>query len=143
MANIDIIPGARISSSALDAERARMEIVSNNLANVNSTGKDGKVYQKRIPVFEAVYNEASGAKGASELGGVRLTSVDKGEQAPVKIYSPYHPHADKDGMVSVPNMSPMEEMMDMITASRAYEANLSALRQAREMADKTITLGRS
>lgn len=140
----EVIPGAAISTSGLDAERTRMELIANNLSNVNSTGKDGEVYRRRIPVFESVYNDAMGSSGdpAADLGGVKLASIEKDSRAPTKIYAPYHPHADADGMLEVPNMSPMEEMVDMISASRAYEANLSALRQARDMADKIITLGK-
>jgi flagellar basal-body rod protein FlgC len=141
--SIDLIPGIKISSSGLDAERARMEITANNLANVHSTaGPNGEVYRKKIPVFKSVMNDAMNSTPGSQLGGVKIEEIVSDNRAPLEIYAPYHPSANKDGMVAMPNISPIEEMVDMITATRAYEANLSVMKQSRTMADKTITLGK-
>ncbi|OGV48788.1 MAG: flagellar basal body rod protein FlgC [Lentisphaerae bacterium GWF2_52_8] len=140
---MELIPAAAISSSALDAERARMEITANNLANVQSTGKNGQVYSRRIPVFEAVYSEQFGHDGIQNLAGVKMKDIVADPRQPLELYAPYHPSADqKTGMVKMPNISPIEEMVDMIAATRAYEANLSVIKQSRDIADKTITLGR-
>ena len=140
----DLIPGSSIISSGLNAERERMEVVANNLSNVNSTSPNGSAYRRRVPVFEAVYNdEMNGGAPGSDLGGVKVSSIDQDSREPNKIYAPYHPYAGADGMLEVPNISPIEEMLDLVTASRAYEANLAAMKQAKDMADKTVQLGKA
>jgi len=143
---INLIPAGNITSGALDAERARMDIVANNLANAQSAGTANTVYQRRVAVFESVLNDEINNNGdaTAQLGGVKLTevSVDKSRQ-PIQEYMPYHPDADGDGMVYTPNISPMEEMVDMIAATRAYEANLNMLKESRKMADNTIGILKS
>lgn len=136
---IDLIPASRISASGMDAERRRMEIVANNLANVNTTGGQ-EVYQKRIPVFKAAFNEELGKSSGEGLNGVKLASIEKSKANPIRNYAPYHPDADAQGMVNMPNISPMEEMVDMISATRAYEANINVLGESRKMADKAINM---
>jgi len=138
----ELIPGSGILASGMSAERERMEIVASNLANANSTGPNG-AYRRRFAVFQTVLNDGLDAtEVASGLGGVKVSSVEQDSSAGNKIYAPYHPNAGPDGMVEVPNVSPMEEMMDLVTATRAYETNLSAMKQAKDMADKTIQLGK-
>ncbi len=142
--SLNLIPAVHISSSGLDAERGRMEITANNLANVRTTnGPDGKAYKKRIPVFSSVFQDAKNSRPGSELAGVELSRVELDERPARKTYMPGHPDADKKGFVEMPNISPIEEMLDMITATRAYEANLSVMKQCRDMAEKTITMGRA
>jgi flagellar basal-body rod protein FlgC len=138
-----LIPAANISSSGLNAERARMEIVANNLANANSTGTDGKdVYKKRIAVFDSVFNDqiTNEKNPTADLAGVKLKDIAVDKSEPIKTYAPNNPAADAQGMVSTPNISPIEEMLDMITSSRAYEANLNVLSESRRLADKTINM---
>lgn len=138
---INLIPAAKISSTALDAERTRMDILANNLANAQSIGQDGKVYHRKVAIFESVLDEQL---GGNNLGGVKLTEViPDSSRAPSKMYMPYHPEADEEGMVLTPNISPIEEMVDMMTATKAYEANLSIMKDSRSMADKTIDLLKS
>lgn len=139
---INLIPAINISSSALDAERARMDAVANNLANVNSTGGDnGEVYRRRVPVFNAVFNDELNSKNPSdELGGVKLEKIAVDNKEPLTVYAPYHPSADAKGMVAMPNISPIEEMLDMITSTRAYEANLTVMNESKKLADKTVNL---
>lgn len=142
MAEIQLMPSMRISSSGLDAERLRMEVASNNLANVNSTrDPNGKLYQRLHPVFSAVMDEMS-SNPIDSLQGVRVEAVNEENREPISFYAPYHPQADQNGMVERANVTAIEEMMDLMTATRAYEANLSAVRQSRDMAEKTINLGR-
>jgi len=141
----DLIPAGKITSGALNAERTRMDIVANNLANAQSAGTESSVYQRRVAVFESVLNDkVQGDDASAELGGVKLTEVTTdNSRKPSREYMPYHPDADGDGMVYMPNISPMEEMVDMISATRAYEANLTMLKESRKMADNTINLLRS
>jgi flagellar basal-body rod protein FlgC len=137
----DLVPSLNISSSALNAERLRMKVAANNMANAQSaTGADGKPYRRQSVVFEAVMGDAISGRPGEGLGGVKVSSIEEDQGEPKRVYAPYHPNADQTGMVDMPNISPMEEMMDMMTASRAYEANLTAIKRSRKMAEKAIDL---
>jgi len=140
--NLNLVPSLNISATGLEAERTRMSVAANNLANVHSTrGQDGVLYQRRQVVFAAVMDDAvSRERPADALGGVKIDDVVADPRPPAETYAPYHPHADSRGMVQTPNISPIEEMLDMITAGRAYDSNLSAMKQSREMAMRTIDL---
>ena len=142
MSQWQLLPSMGISSSGLEAERVRMDVAAHNLANAHSTrSADGPAYQRRQVVFSSVLDES--LRSASDrLGGVRVEDIVTDDRPPVQKYAPYHPHANAEGMIETPNISPLEEMIDMITATRAYEANLSALKQSADMAKQTIQLGR-
>jgi len=141
---IELVPGMAISASGLRAERLRMEVTANNLANIHSTrDADGNAFQRRLVIYSAVLDRAPGRGGpGQELGGVRVADIVKDPRPPVEIHAPYHPDADENGMLKSPNISPIEEMLDMMTAARAYEANLSAMKESRRMAEQTITMGK-
>jgi len=142
MSQWELMPAMGISSSGLEAERLRMEVAANNLANAHSSrDADGQVYQRRQVVFSSVLNESL-RSDSENLGGVQVDDIVTTDRPPVRTYAPYHPNADADGMIEKANISPLEEMIDMITATRAYEANLSALKQSSDMAKQTIQLGR-
>lgn len=140
--SLNLLPAARISSTALSAEKARMQIAANNMANAHSTkGPDGKVYERKVAVFNAIYNDKLGQRSEVDaLGGVDMVEVATGRNKLVKRFMPYHPDADENGMVEMPDISPIEEMLDMITATRSYEANLSVMKQSKDMAEKTIMM---
>ena len=137
---IELIPAAKISSSGLKAEKMRMEIAANNLANVNSTRPKGEgLYQRQEVVFKSVMNNFLSAKTVSDrFGGVQVDSIVNANREAIEIYNPGHPHADEKGMLKKPDISPIEEMVDMMTAARAYEANLNAMKQSKEMAKKML-----
>lgn len=129
-----------ISSSGLKAERTRMEIAANNMANAHSTrGANGQTYQRKQVVFSSVFNQSL---DGTKFAGVQVDDILNDQRPPIEMFAPNHPDADKNGMVQKPNISPIEEMLDMITSTRAYEANLSALKQSKQMAQRTLTLGR-
>jgi len=133
-----IIPAGDISASALSAERQRLNIIAQNIANVNTTkGPDGKPYRRREVVFEEMVNAATPSQGA----GVKVAEITQSKREPIKVYMPDHPQADKDGMVSFPNINIVEEMADMMTASRSYEANLQSLRVGRQMFTDSLDMG--
>jgi flagellar basal-body rod protein FlgC len=137
---IALIPGVRSTVSALEAERMRMEIVSQNIANANTTrGPDGKPYQRQQVVFENVLNNVS---GNTEPGVVQISKVVKDTRPLQRIYNPGHPDADKYGMVTIPNVNLQEEMVDMISASRSFEANLAVIKSARSMVMNTLSIGK-
>lgn len=138
-----------ISSSGLTAERLRMDIIANNIANANSTKtENGKPYRRQIPVFEAreSFRERLSRmlnKGTSFTGyGVRVKEIVKDKSPFTLIYDPNHPDADEKGYVKMPNVNIVNEMVDMISATRAYEANVTALNAAKEMAKSAFEIGR-
>ena len=138
----ELIPAAKISSSGLSAERTRMEVAANNIANAQSTAADPKnLYAKKMVIFESVLNRHVSGPG-SKLGGVQVTDIVSSKSKPIEFYNPSHPHANENGMVQKPNLAPLKEMVDMITATRAYEANLSILKQSKKIAEQTINIGK-
>jgi flagellar basal-body rod protein FlgC len=145
MSQIDLVPAINISSSGMDAEKLRMEVVANNVANAETTrGPDGNVFRRRQVIFASKLAEAMGDVGAAgqELGGVRVVDVVEDGRPPKTVHRPGHPDADEAGYVKLPNVNPIEEMVDMMTASRAYEANVAAIRISKSMVSKALEIGR-
>jgi flagellar basal-body rod protein FlgC len=127
-----------IAGSGLAAQSQRLNTVASNLANADSAaGPDGKVYASRQVVFESV-PLAPGAAGGS---GVRVASVAESSAPPRRVHDPKHPLADAQGYVSLPNVSVVDEMVNMIAASRAYQTNVEAMNTAKALLAKTLTLG--
>ena len=138
---MNLLSGINSTSSALNAERIRMEVISENIANANTThGLDGKPYQRQQVVFENVLNSQTGDLANS--GEVQVARVEKDQREARLIYNPGHPDADKNGMVAMPNINIHEEMADLITSSRAFEANLAVVKNARQMALQTLSIGK-
>ncbi len=135
-----------ISASGLSAERLRMDVISQNLANVNSTrGPDGEPFRRREVVFQAIERGMeSGVTGSSTDGstvtGVEVVGIIE-DQSPLRaVYDPSHPDADDQGYIYLPNINPVTEMVDMMTATRAYEANVTAMNAAKGMAMKALDI---
>ena len=143
---IDFLPGIRSTSSALQAERVRMEVIAQNIAQANTIhGIDGKPYQRQEVVFESVLNQQQGGNGTSGSLGqtVQVARIQKDTRPPRLIYNPGSPDADANGMVAMPNISVHEEMADLIASSRAYEANLAVARTSRAMAMQSLAMGKA
>jgi len=143
---INILTGIDSTSSALNAERIRMDVVSQNIANVNTTrGLNGKPYARQQVVFEAVLKDQlkppAGTPG-NDPQMVRVAHVETARRPARMVYQPGHPDADGNGMVAMPNVNIYEEMVDLMAASRSYEANLSAVKTARSMALQTLSIGK-
>jgi flagellar basal-body rod protein FlgC len=142
---INILTGIDSTSSALNAERIRMDVVSQNIANINTTrGLNGKPYQRQQVIFESVLKDqlkSSGASG-SEARQVQVSRIESAHRAPRMLYQPGHADADANGMVAMPNINLYEEMVDLMAASRGYEANLSVVKSARSMAMQTLSIGK-
>lgn len=136
------------SASGLTAERLRMDVISNNIANVNTTRTtEGGPYRRQMVVFQSRENEqASFSKilaQQTEVGaGVRVTGIIKDNSPLRRIYEPNHPDADRDGYVNMPNINVVAEMVDMISATRSYEANVTAINSAKSMAAKALEIGK-
>jgi flagellar basal-body rod protein FlgC len=139
-----------ISGSGLSAERLRMDVTAENLANAQTTrGANGQPYKRKVVVLEqgggqgSFQNALSGAMGPARgdaPGGVRVSQIAE-DTAPNKmVYDPGHPDADARGYVQMPNVNPVTEMVDLITASRSYEANVTAMQTAKQMFTRTLDL---
>jgi flagellar basal-body rod protein FlgC len=137
-----------ISASGLTAERMRMDVTAENLANAETTrGADGQPYRRKQVVLQEVPTTSFGAALTSAMGsgtrpgGVEVAGITQDTATPLKrVYDPSHPDADKDGYVSMPNVEPVEEMTNLITAQRAYEANVTAMQSAKTMFSRTLDL---
>jgi flagellar basal-body rod protein FlgC len=135
-----------ISASGLSAQRLRIDLIAGNLANVDTTRTaSGGPFRRQLAVFQArdYYSERiGGVQLPPRGGGVRVINIVE-DQSPLKmVFDPSHPDADPDGYVWYPNVDPILEMADLITASRAYEANLSCLEMAKQMIQRALTIGR-
>lgn len=137
-----IFSGMRISASGLSAERARMEVVANNIANAHTTrAENGEPYRRQQVGFQTAMDRLQGGDGiADAMQGVKVMGVQKDMSPLPVIYDPGHPDADGEGYVKMPNVHVAREMVDMVTASRAYEANLKSLQTFRELAEQALTL---
>ena len=134
-----------VAASALSAERTRIEVAVSNLANAESTrGADGKPYRRRDVVLatDSVQSFDS-ALGAASATGVKVAGIVEDTAPARRRYDPSHPDADKEGFVELPNINPAEEMVDMVGASRAYQANLTAISLIRDLVSRSLELGRA
>lgn len=134
---MSVFSGMRISASGLTAERMKMDIISSNVANMQTTRtKNGGAYRRKIATFEENYDEKLG------MLGVKTKKIEEDKSPLRKIYEPNHPDADKDGYVEYPNVDLLAEMSDLISASRAYESNVDTLNAQKNMISKALEIGR-
>ena len=130
------------SASALSAERTRIEVAVSNLANAESTrGADGQPYRRRDVVL-ATDHSFEHALGEATAVGVKVAAIVEDRTPFQRRYDPSHPDADADGFVAMPNVNTPEEMVNMMSASRAYQANLTAIGLIRELVQKALDLGK-
>ena len=140
---VQILSGIQSTSAALEAERTRLDVISENIANAHTTrGPDGKPYQRQVVVFESALQQAVGAANETQTPTLQVARIDKDPRPPIMVYEPGHPDADANGMVAMPNINLHEEMADMIAASRAFEANLAVIKNSRAMALQTLAIGK-
>jgi flagellar basal-body rod protein FlgC len=136
-----IFSAASIAGSGLSAERQRMECASHNIANAHTTRTpEGTPYRRRQVVFAEALGDATRSADGGHLEGVHIVDMVH-DQSPLPIvYDPGHPDANEDGLVEMPNVLIPHEMVDLMTASRAYEANLKSLEVFGEMTEQTLAL---
>jgi len=141
------LSGMNISGSGLTAQRMRMDVIAENIANVDTTrGPDGQPYTRKYVVFEE--RNADFAKVmqntlmSSAEGGVRVAEIGTDPSPYQLVYDPNHPDANEDGYVEMPNVDITQEMVDMISAYRSYEANVTAFNAYKDMAVKALEIGR-
>jgi flagellar basal-body rod protein FlgC len=142
-----------ISASGLSAERMRMDVVAENLANAQTTrGPDGGPYRRKEVVLATAQGDGfrsalagavgsvPGQRASQQPGGVQVAGIVEDAAPARRVYDPGHPDADQQGYVSLPNVNPVTEMVDLISSSRAYEANVTAMQTAKMMFTKTFEL---
>ena len=143
---MDFFTALRVSGSGLSAERTRVNLASSNLANAETTrGPDGQPYKRLDPVFQAVAMEGNGAPaapGAEGAMGVEVAQVVADQNPGKRVYSPGHPDADADGFVTFPNVNPVNEVVNLLSASRGYEANATAVETLKQMAQRGLDISR-
>lgn len=144
MSNMDFFAAMEVSASGLSAERTRMNVAASNLANAQTTqSADGGPYKRRDVVLSSV--DVPGVRNtpfAQAVRGVAVSEISQDTAPPRLEYDPGHPQANAQGYVAYPNINPVEEMVDMITASRAYEAGITTMTTAVSMAERALGIGR-
>jgi len=145
---MDFFSSMRVSASGLDAQMKRMNTISSNIANSETTRtEEGGPYKRKDPLFAATADrESFGEILANALDenvqGVLVEEIVEDQRPPRMVFNPEHPDANADGYVAMPNVNPVEEMANMISAQRSYEANVTAMNAAKTMAQKALEIGR-
>lgn len=139
---MSLMTAIEVGASGLTAQRRRLEVLVSNLVNANTTQPAGtEPYRRKDVIFSAANPEMSFGVALEEaVQGVEISRVVTDASEPDKRYEPNHPHADKEGYVSYPNVNAMEEMVNVLSATRSYEANLQAVNMAKEMQQKTLEI---
>ncbi len=145
---MDILTGMRVSASGMAAQRTRMNTISSNIANINTTRTpEGGPYRRKDVILESMpeaksFGEILTSAPQKDVQRVQVTDVLVDRRAPLLKYEPDHPDADENGNVAYPNINLMEEMANMIQATRSYEANVAAMNATKDMAMTSLEIGR-
>ena len=146
MSQVGLFGAIDAAASGMTAERLRLDVISNNIANVNTTRtSDGGPYRRQFVVFEPRPGDGSFPSSLNrqmQLNGVKVSGISKDDSPLRMVYEPGHPDADADGYVKMPNINIITEMVDMMTASRAYEANVTSIDVAKNMMLKALEIGK-
>jgi flagellar basal-body rod protein FlgC len=129
-----------VSATALDAQSVRLNTISSNLANANAvSGSEQETYRGQYPVFETIYNDLTGDGAAA---GVRVSGIVQSELPAIREYQPTHPLADDEGFIYRSQVNAVEEMANMVEASRSYQSSIEVMNTAKQLILRTLTLGR-
>jgi flagellar basal-body rod protein FlgC len=145
---MDFLTGMRVSSSGMSAQRMRMDAISSNIANVNTTRTpEGGPYRRKEVVFQAMpqqrnFGEILAGKVDNDIDRVQVVDIRPDRKGPIMKYDPTNVDANEDGYVAFPDINVMQEMVDMLQASRSYEANVSAMNTTKNMALSALEIGR-
>ncbi len=146
---MDFFSSMRVSASGLEAQTRRMNTISSNIANAETTEVEGQEgpYKRKDPVFTATadkesFGEILQSQLDQQVQGVVVEDIHEDTAPPRMVYNPAHPHANEEGYVAMPNVNTVEEMANMISAQRSYEANVTALNAAKSMAAKALEIGK-
>lgn len=143
---MDLFTSLKVSASGLTAQRTRMDVIASNLANVNTTRTpEGGPYKKKSPIFTAVqaggFDALLKSQIANNIREVKVTEIVEDNREPKMVFDPAHPDANSEGYVAMPNVNLIEEMVDMLSATRAYEANVTAISNSKSMAQRALDIG--
>lgn len=142
---MEIFNSFKIGASALKAHKIRLDTISSNLANVETTSAPGGgPYKKKSVYFQAkpiTFEHALAQQGSRFLQSVEVTKIIEDQSPPKTVYNPQHPDADDQGYVAMPNISVLKEMVDMMSATRSYQANVTSINAAKRMALKALEIG--
>ena len=142
---MDLFTTFKISGSALKANRIRLNTISSNLANVETTSTpEGGPYKKKSVYFESKpvsFKEHLDSNLRNASQGVEVTKIIEDQEPPQKVFNPSHPDANAEGYVEMPNVSVLKEMVDMMSATRSYQANVTTIKSAKRMALKALEIG--
>lgn len=134
---MSVFGGIRISASGLSAERLRMDVISSNITNMNTTRtEEGGAYRRKVALFKENYENKLG------MLGVKAVKIEEDESEMRMVYDPTHPDANEQGYVEYPNVDILVEKTDLMTATRAYEANVDALAAQKNMISKALEIGK-
>lgn len=143
---MDIFNTFKVSASALKAHKIRLDTISSNIANVETTSTpEGGPYKKKSVYFQSKplsFSEQLDASTRNAVQGVEVTRIIEDPDPPRQVYKPGHPDADENGYVAMPNVSVLKEMVDMMSATRSYQANVTTIKSAKRMALKALEIGR-
>ncbi len=143
---MDILNTFKISGSALKANKIRLDTISSNMANVETTSTpEGGPYKKKSVYFQSTplsFQQQLDNKLANSVQGVKVTKIVEDESEAKMVYDPSHPDSDEKGYVAMPNINIIEEMVDMKSATRAYQANVTTIQSAKRMALKALEIGK-
>lgn len=143
---MDILNSFKINGSALKAQSLRLNTISSNLANIETTSTpEGGPYKKKSVHFQSApvtFQDQLDSKMKNATQGVEVTKIVEDDSEPRKVYNPSHPDANDDGYVEMPNITVLEEMVDMMSATRSYQANVTSIKMAKRMAMKALEIGR-
>jgi len=149
---MDFFTALQVSASGLTAERTRVDLAASNLANAESTrGPNGQPYKRRDPVLSPVSFDQQlslAGRGAGVAGspagavGVQVTQIAEDQSGGKRVYSPGHPDADQDGFVTLPNVDPIHEVVNLVSAQRGYDANATAVETLKTMAGRALDITR-
>ncbi|MDL2274884.1 flagellar basal body rod protein FlgC [Desulfosarcina sp. OttesenSCG-928-G10] len=144
---MNFLDSLSISASGLSAQRVRMNLISSNLANINTTRTEtGEPYKRKDAVFEAVRTDDFRSVLGEETrvaGSVQVAGIVEDQRPFIEKYDPGHPDADENGYIQLPNVNMVEEMVNMISASRSFEANATAIRNTKDMVGVALEIGRA
>ena len=140
---MNLLDTLQITASGLTAQRLRLQTVASNMANARTTRTDeGGPYKKQLPILQAVTDDPFGNNLERAMSQVEIMGVVESEDPPVMVHDPGHPDADEEGYVAYPNVNVLEEMVDLMTTARTYEANANVLEVTEGMASNALEIGR-
>jgi flagellar basal-body rod protein FlgC len=139
---MNILDTLEITASGLTAQRLRLQTVASNMANARTTRtEEGGPYKRQMPVLQAVQDNPFGTALEQQMARVQIVGIEESDEPPVMVHDPGHPDADAEGYVAYPNVNVLEEMVDLMTTSRTFEANANVIEVTEMMATQALEIG--